>query len=84
MTMFFGGVRVRRVACSLDGSATMRNGDYYPSRLRAQYDAAIMVVETKLQAHGQSTVGLVMFSGRGYVPPACLLPVSSWIALVRA
>lgn len=80
----FCGVRVRRAMCSLDGSATMRNGDYYPSRLRAQYDAAIMVIETKLQAHGQSTVGLVMFSGRGCVPLASMLLAATQIALVRA
>ena len=42
----------------LDCSEYMRNGDYVPTRLEAQQDAANLVVGAKTQAHPQSTVGV--------------------------
>ena len=42
----------------LDCSQYMRNGDYIPSRLEAQQDAANMLVGAKTQSHPESTVGI--------------------------
>lgn len=42
----------------LDNSEYMRNGDYIPTRLEAQIDAANMLVGAKTQAHPESTVGV--------------------------
>jgi 26S proteasome regulatory subunit N10 len=42
----------------LDNSEYMRNGDYVPTRLEAQQDAANLLVGAKIQSHTESTVGL--------------------------
>ena len=42
----------------LDCSEYMRNGDYVPTRLEAQQDAANLLVGAKTQSHAQSTVGV--------------------------
>mmetsp|Transcript_37774 Transcript_37774/g.53281 ORF Transcript_37774/g.53281 Transcript_37774/m.53281 type:complete len:408 (+) Transcript_37774:82-1305(+) len=42
----------------LDNSEYMRNGDYIPTRLEAQQDAANMLVGAKTQSHPESTVGV--------------------------
>eukprot|EP00339_Tiarina_fusa_P014171 CAMPEP_0117063268 /NCGR_PEP_ID=MMETSP0472-20121206/44164_1 /TAXON_ID=693140 ORGANISM="Tiarina fusus, Strain LIS" /NCGR_SAMPLE_ID=MMETSP0472 /ASSEMBLY_ACC=CAM_ASM_000603 /LENGTH=414 /DNA_ID=CAMNT_0004782899 /DNA_START=111 /DNA_END=1355 /DNA_ORIENTATION=- len=42
----------------LDNSEFMRNGDYVPTRLEAQQDAANLLVGTKTQSHPESTVGV--------------------------
>lgn len=42
----------------LDCSEYMRNGDYVPTRLAAQQDAANLIVSAKTQGHAESTVGL--------------------------
>lgn len=42
----------------LDNSEFMRNGDYIPTRLGAQIDAANLLVGTKTQNHAESTVGV--------------------------
>lgn len=42
----------------LDNSEYMRNGDYIPSRLEAQRDAANLLVGAKTQSHPESTVGV--------------------------
>jgi 26S proteasome regulatory subunit N10 len=42
----------------LDSSQYMRNGDYIPTRLEAQQDAANLLVGTKTQSHPESTVGV--------------------------
>lgn len=42
----------------LDCSEYMRNGDYVPTRLEAQQDAANLLVGAKTQAHAQSTIGV--------------------------
>uniref|UniRef100_A0A7S3LEP2 VWFA domain-containing protein n=1 Tax=Amphora coffeiformis TaxID=265554 RepID=A0A7S3LEP2_9STRA len=42
----------------LDCSEYMRNGDYVPSRLEAQVDAANLLAGAKTQAHPESTVGV--------------------------
>ncbi|EGD76680.1 hypothetical protein PTSG_12675 [Salpingoeca rosetta] len=43
----------------LDSSDFMRNGDFVPTRLQAQRDAANLVVGTKLRDNPESTVGLL-------------------------
>jgi 26S proteasome regulatory subunit N10 len=42
----------------LDNSEYMRNGDYIPTRLEAQRDAANLLVGAKTQSHPESTVGV--------------------------
>ncbi|CAJ1953614.1 unnamed protein product [Cylindrotheca closterium] len=42
----------------LDNSEYMRNGDYIPTRLEAQQDAANLLVGAKTQSHPESTVGI--------------------------
>lgn len=42
----------------LDCSQYMRNGDYIPTRLEAQQDAANLLVGAKTQSHPESTVGV--------------------------
>ncbi|GKY93287.1 hypothetical protein MPSEU_000296200 [Mayamaea pseudoterrestris] len=42
----------------LDRSQYMRNGDYIPTRLEAQTDAANLLVGCKTQSHPESTVGV--------------------------
>lgn len=42
----------------LDCSEYMRNGDYIPSRLEAQQDAANLLVSAITQSHPESTVGV--------------------------
>jgi 26S proteasome regulatory subunit N10 len=42
----------------LDNSEYMRNGDYIPTRLEAQQDAANLLVSAKTQSHPESTVGI--------------------------
>jgi hypothetical protein len=50
--------------CSLDTSAFMRNGDYTPSRLDAQYDAAVLLCDAKIEDHPESTVGILTMGGK--------------------
>lgn len=42
----------------LDCSEYMRNGDYIPTRLGAQLDAANLLISAKTQFHAESTVGV--------------------------
>lgn len=49
----------------IDNSDHMRNGDYPPDRFRAQMDAVVLLVEAKLSAHPQSSIGLIQSSGKG-------------------
>ena len=42
----------------MDCSQYMRNGDYIPTRLEAQQDAANLLVGAKTQSHPESTVGV--------------------------
>lgn len=42
----------------LDCSQYMRNGDYFPTRLEAQQDAANLLIGAKTQSHAESTVGV--------------------------
>lgn len=41
----------------------MRNGDYVPTRLEAQHDAANLVVGAKTQSNPESTVGVIAMTG---------------------
>lgn len=42
----------------VDNSEFMRNGDYIPTRIEAQQDAANLLVGAKTQSHPESTVGV--------------------------
>jgi 26S proteasome regulatory subunit N10 len=41
----------------------MRNGDYSPSRLEAQADAAQMLANVKLQANVENAVSIITMGG---------------------
>ncbi|KFD58110.1 hypothetical protein M513_00873 [Trichuris suis] len=43
----------------VDSSEFMRNGDYFPSRLEAERDAVNLIVQCKLRANAENTVGLL-------------------------
>ena len=47
----------------LDNSEYMRNGDYVPTRMEAQHDAANLLVNHKTQSNPESTVGVIAMSG---------------------
>ncbi|GJD11265.1 26S proteasome non-ATPase regulatory subunit 4 [Galdieria sulphuraria] len=51
------------VMVCVDNSEWMRNGDYPPSRLDAQQDAANLVCGAKLQQNPENTVGLMTMAG---------------------
>ena len=55
---------------SLDVSQYMLNGDYAPTRIDAQYDAATMLCSSKLDQNPESTVGLLTSGGKGCVARA--------------
>jgi len=49
----------------LDNSEWMRNGDYNPTRMEAQRDAANLVCGSKTQQNPESTVGILSMAGSG-------------------
>ncbi|KAL3809809.1 hypothetical protein ACHAXA_002379, partial [Cyclostephanos tholiformis] len=49
----------------LDNSEYMRNGDYIPTRLEAQTDAANLLVNAKTGSNPESTVGVIAMSSTG-------------------
>ncbi|KAL7527180.1 hypothetical protein ACHAXR_003719, partial [Thalassiosira sp. AJA248-18] len=49
----------------LDNSEFMRNGDYIPSRMEAQSDAANLIVNKKTSSNPESTVGVISMSSCG-------------------
>jgi hypothetical protein len=44
---------------SIDNSEYQRNGDYPPSRMQAQQDAANLILQCKLRANPESAVGVL-------------------------
>jgi len=53
----------------LDNSQYMLNGDYTPTRLSAQIDAANLLLSHKTQSNPESTVGVIAMSGGVYSHP---------------
>jgi len=51
----------------LDNSEWSRNGDYSPSRLEAQVDAANLICGAKTQAHPENCCGIVTMAGKAGV-----------------
>eukprot|EP00516_Mucochytrium_quahogii_P005941 CAMPEP_0203747812 /NCGR_PEP_ID=MMETSP0098-20131031/2864_1 /ASSEMBLY_ACC=CAM_ASM_000208 /TAXON_ID=96639 /ORGANISM=" , Strain NY0313808BC1" /LENGTH=385 /DNA_ID=CAMNT_0050636371 /DNA_START=123 /DNA_END=1280 /DNA_ORIENTATION=+ len=49
----------------LDNSEWMRNGDFTPTRMEAQHDAANLVCGSKTQQNPESTVGILTMAGSG-------------------
>ncbi|XP_031270818.1 26S proteasome non-ATPase regulatory subunit 4 homolog isoform X2 [Pistacia vera] len=49
----------------VDNSEWMRNGDYSPSRLRAQSDAVSLICGAKTQSNPENTVGVLTMAGKG-------------------
>jgi von Willebrand factor type A domain len=52
----------------LDNSEYMRNGDYQPTRFGALADAVTTVVQTKIDANPENTVGVMTMANKGFVP----------------
>lgn len=50
---------------SLDNSDWMRNGDYAPSRLESQHDAAGMLINDRINSNPENTVGVLTMAGNG-------------------
>ena len=48
----------------LDNSAYSINGDYLPTRWESQVDAASLLIQAKLNANSQSSVGLGLMAGK--------------------
>ena len=53
------------VMICLDNSEWMRNGDYAPTRLEAQQDAAGMICNDRTGSNPENTVGVLTMAGRG-------------------
>jgi von Willebrand factor type A domain len=51
---------------SVDNSEHTRNGDFTPTRFGAQSDAVNMIFTSKINANGESTVGLMTLAGAMY------------------
>ena len=49
----------------LDNSEWMRNGDYNPTRLEAQHDAAGLICTDRTGSNPENTVGVLTMAGRG-------------------
>ncbi|CAN0426993.1 unnamed protein product, partial [Ectocarpus sp. 12 AP-2014] len=49
----------------LDNSEWMRNGDYIPTRMEAQHDAANLLCGSKTNSNPESTVGVLTMAGKG-------------------
>ena len=49
----------------LDNSEYMRNGDYAPTRLESQQDAANLVVNDRMNGNPENTVGILSMAGKG-------------------
>lgn len=65
---YCGTVGIRKMVLEscmilLDNSEYMRNGDYIPTRLEAQHDAANLLVGAKTQSNPESTVGVIAMTG---------------------
>lgn len=54
------------VACSIDNSEWMRNGDYAPGRMTVQLDAANVLTMAKLESHAENSVALMTYAGRRF------------------
>ena len=48
----------------LDNSEFMRNGDYLPSRMEAQADAATAICGAKLSSNPENLVGIISMAGK--------------------
>lgn len=51
----------------LDSTEYMRNGDQYPTRMMAEQDAACLLVNAKLQANAENTLGFLTTGGNACV-----------------
>ncbi|KPV77285.1 uncharacterized protein RHOBADRAFT_9228, partial [Rhodotorula graminis WP1] len=49
----------------LDNSAHSLNGDFIPNRLQAQSDCIFTIMGTKINAHPENEVGLMVMAGKG-------------------
>lgn len=59
-------------AICLDNSEWTRNGDYSPTRLEAQLDAANLICGAKTQSNPENTLGIVTMGGRSPVVQVAL------------
>lgn len=64
---------------SLDNSEWMRNGDYIPTRMEAQHDAANLLCGSKTQANPESTVSETL---KCLCRRSVIILIDSWLLLV--
>lgn len=57
---------VRGPMISMDNSEHLRNGDYTPTRMEAQQDAASVVTQVKINDNPENTVAVMTTAGKGY------------------
>lgn len=51
---------------SLDNTEWMRNGDYPPSRLEAQNEAALLAFNAKRRGNAESQLAIMTMGSKGY------------------
>ncbi|VDO44237.1 unnamed protein product [Haemonchus placei] len=57
---------VNNTCFSVDNSEWMRNGDFVPTRLQCQQDAANLILQCKLRANPENAVGLLSMAKYGF------------------
>jgi 26S proteasome regulatory subunit N10 len=55
-----------QVIICIDNSEFMRNGDYNPTRMIAQQEAANLICGAKTQQNPETTVGVMTTAGKRY------------------
>lgn len=63
----------------LDNTEYMRNGDYHPTRLEAQKDAAQLLIQTKLRSNVENAVAIMTMGGPSY--RICLIEFQIFICV---
>ncbi len=56
-----------QVMICIDNSEFMRNGDYNPTRMIAQQEAANLISGAKTQQNPETTVGIMTMAGKRFV-----------------
>ncbi len=70
------------VVVCVDNSEWTRNGDYAPSRIRAQTDAVNLLAGAKLQTNPENTVGVLTMAGKS--PKVLVTPTPSLGKILNA
>ena len=70
------------VVVCVDNSEWTRNGDYAPTRIRAQTDAVNLLAGAKLQTNPENTVGVLTMAGKS--PKVLVTPTPSLGKILNA